>query len=219
MRDFYIELPMIIVWHKGCLCYLNLSGNKDVMKKGIFCLMIFFMFLSVNAVFAFEARRDYFSKPQLGLWFGPVTPVGVTAESLETNLGGGIFFRYNLPWKYLKFGLDASYQFFEQEEGVNKMHLVPLYGSMIFLLPIDMPLKFQVKAGAGSGYIHVQPDDKSRWDPIFVFGGELSFPAGRFVNIGLRIDYINLYEKHLEGSEVNGHVINSGIAVYFNLDL
>jgi hypothetical protein len=188
-------------------------------KKGIFCLSALFLLFSANALFAFETRRDYFLKPQVGAWFGPVTPIGVTRDSLEANLGGGLYCRYNLPWRYFKIGLDASYQFFEQEEGVNKMHFVPVYGNLIFTLPINIPLKFQLKAGAGSGYIHIQPDDRSRWDPIFVFGGELSFPAGRYVNIGLRVDYIHIYEGYLEGSQVDGHIINSGIAIYFNLNI
>lgn len=188
-------------------------------KKGIFCLAISLLFFSASEVFAFEVRRDYFLKPQVGIWFGPITPVGPTADSLDANLGGGLYFRYNLPWRYFKLGVDTSYQFLKQENGVNKMHLVPVYGNLIFTLPINIPLKFQLKAGAGAAYLHIQPDDASRWDPIFVGGGELSFPAGRFVNVGLRIDYIHLYEKHLDGAKVDGHIINSGLAVYFNLNL
>jgi len=187
-------------------------------NKGMFCLVLFFLLFSTNALFAIE-QRDYFLKPQIGAWFGPVTPVGVTAESLETNLGGGIFARYNFPWRYLKAGVDISYQFFEQEEGVNKMHLVPIYGSFIFLFPFNMPIKIQAKLGAGSAYLYIQPDKAGRWDPIFVLGGEFSFPAGRFFNIGLRIDYIHIYEKHLKGAQVDGHVVNAGIALYFNLNL
>ncbi|MDR3238392.1 MAG: hypothetical protein LBT84_07805, partial [Spirochaetia bacterium] len=101
-------------------------------NKGIFCLVILLTLLSANALFAIESRRDHFLKPQIGAWFGPATPIGVTAESLDANLGGGIFFRYNLPWRYFKVGIDTSYQFFEQEEGVNKMHLVPIYGNLLF---------------------------------------------------------------------------------------
>ncbi|MCL1911519.1 MAG: hypothetical protein FWG13_04890 [Leptospirales bacterium] len=187
-------------------------------NKGIFCLVLLFVLFSANALFAIE-RRDYFLKPQIGAWFGPVTPVGVTAESLEPNLGGGIFTRYNLPWRYLKIGADISYEFFEQERGVNKMHLVPIYGNFIFLFPFSMPIKIQAKLGAGSAYLHVQPADASRWDPIFVVGGEFSFPAGRFFNIGLRVDYIHIYEGHLKGSQVDGHIVNAGIALYFNLNI
>jgi len=187
-------------------------------NKSVFCLVLLFVLFSANTLLAIE-RKDYFLKPQIGAWFGPVTPVGVTAESLETNLGGGIFTRYNFPWRYLKIGADISYQFFEQEQGVNKMHLVPIYGNLIFLFPFSIPIKIQAKLGAGAAYLHIQPDDASRWDPIFVFGGEFSFPAGRFLNIGLRVDYIHIYERYLKGAQVDGHVVNAGIALYFNLNL
>ena len=195
-----------------------MTAVNCIKNKGIFCLVLFFVLFSANALFAIE-RRDYFLKPQVGAWFGPVTPVGVTAESLEANLGGGIFARYNLPWRYLKIGVDTSYHFFEQERGVNRMHLVPIYGNLLFLFPLKTPIKIQAKLGAGSAYLKVHPDNASRWDPVFVFGGEFSFPAGRFFNIGLRIDYINIYEGHLKNSQVNGHIIDAGIALYFNLNI
>lgn len=187
------------------------------MKKAI--LLLFILFAAAGPLFSIESRRDYFLKPQIGLWFGPVTPIGSTGKALDANLGGGIFFRYNLPWRYFKVGFDAGYEFFKQNDGVNKMHFMPFYGNVLFLLPIPIPLKFQLKAGAGAGWLHIQPDKKNRWDPIFVFGGEVSFPAGRFVNIGLRTDYIFIYEQYLKGAVYNGHVLNIGIAVYFNLNL
>ena len=210
MFDIYATSHVVVRWKKAAI--------NRMKNKGIFCLVLFFVLFSANALFAIE-QRDYFLKPQVGIWFGPVTPVGVTAESLEANLGGGAFMRYNLPWRYLKVGADISYQFFEQEQGVNKMHLVPIYGNFIFLFPLSTPIKIQAKLGAGSAFMHIQPDNASRWDPIFVFGGEFSFPAGRFFNIGLRVDYIHIYEGYLKGSKVDGHIVNAGIALYFNLNI
>ena len=48
-------------------------------------------------------------------------------------------------------------------------------------------------------------------------GIEGSFAAGRTVNIGLRIDYLFVYEEYIEGANRNGHVINVGINVFFNI--
>ncbi|NTU77544.1 MAG: hypothetical protein HGA90_07020 [Alphaproteobacteria bacterium] len=67
---------------------------------------------------AYAQRRgtsDYFLRPQMGLWFGPVTPMGTTGEVVDTSLGGGLFFRYNTPFKPLKIGLDGSYQQFDSK--------------------------------------------------------------------------------------------------------
>jgi hypothetical protein len=50
-----------------------------------------------------------------------------------------------------------------------------------------------------------------------MLGFETSFPAGRYINIGLRIDYLFIYESYLPGATRNGHIINSGITLYFNL--
>lgn len=190
-----------------------------MMKRSSFILtFLIFIFASGN-LFAVESRRDYFLKPQVGMWFGPVTPVGNTGEALDANLGGGIYFRYNLPWRYFKVGADGAYQFFKKDQGVNKMHFIPIYGNLIFTLPMNIPLKIQFKAGAGAGWLHIQPDDISRWDPIFVVGSEVSFPAGRFINIGIRVDYIHIYEQYLKGAIYDGHIITAGIALYFNLNL
>ena len=167
-------------------------------------------------LFAYQERKDYFSKPQFGGWFGPVTPVGDLGKRVETNLGGGAFFRFTFPWQYLKIGFDSSYQQFKSK-GVNELKFVPVYGNLLFQIPVDFPVRFQFKAGAGGGWLSIKPDNKSGWDPIFMAGFEVSFPAGRIVNIGLRIDYIYIYEGYLKGSKNGGHIINTGIQLYFNI--
>jgi hypothetical protein len=167
-------------------------------------------------LYAVRNRKDYFLKPQAGVWFGPVTPLYTTADLVETTLGGGVFFRYNLPFESFKLGLDSSYQSFESK-GVNEFTFVPVCGNLIYLLPFNTPLKFQVKAGGGSGYVLIEPDSVSQWDPVFMSGFELSFPAGRIVNIGLRLDYYYIYEGHIEGATQSGHVFTSGISLYFNI--
>lgn len=172
--------------------------------------------LIASDIYAYRERKDSFTKPQLGGWFGPVTPLGPTAKLVETNLGGGIFARVTFPYRYLKFGVDSSYQKFKSK-GVNEIHFVPLYGNLLFQIPVDFPVRFQLKGGAGAGYLYVKPDKLDQWDPIFMTGLEISFPAGRYINIGLRIDYIYIYEGYIKGSKYGGHILNTGIQLYFNI--
>lgn len=188
----------------------------NIIKRLTVILLI--LLLSTSA---FSRRRrgvDYFLKPQVGLWFGPITPIYTTNKEVDTNLGGGLFFRYNTPIKSLKVGIDGSYQFFKSE-GVNTLSLWPVYGSLIYRLPVSkrIPLRFQLKSGAGISYVKIRPDRVHQWDPVWTFGIEGSFPAGKVVNIGLRIDYLLIYEDHIDGNKRNGHILNTGITLFFNL--
>ena len=192
-----------------------MNGNRLYLRFVQGVILTALIFLTAD-LFAETRRRDYFTSPQIGAWFGPVTPVGSTSDLVDTSLSFGAFFRYNTPFSLFKIGLDTSYQHYESE-GVNELYLVPVYTSLIFQVPIDLPIRFQFKLGVGASYIDVKPSDLSRWDPTFTAGFEISFPAGRVVNIGLRIDYLLLYEQHLTDSKQNGHVINSGITLYFNI--
>jgi len=182
----------------------------------IFLAVFFIIIISVNA----EARRkkkEPFYKSQVGLWFGPVTPVYTTWDDVDTNLGGGMFVRSISFWDDFKIGVDSSYQYFESR-GVNTLTLWPVYGSLLYRLPIrDIPLAFQIKLGAGGTYVKIRPDRVDQWDPVFMVGWEGSFPAGRVVNIGLRIDYLLVYEGYIKGAKRNGHILNTGITLYFNL--
>lgn len=168
---------------------------------------------------AYAARggsADYFNSPQIGIWFGPDTPLSQTGRDVNTSLGGGIFFRQNLPYRPLKIGIDTSYQYF-LSRGVNRLTLWPVYGSLIYRIPINFSLAFQLKAGAGGCYVGIRPDRDSQWDPIGILGFEGSFPAGKYVNIGFRVDYMFIYEGYIKGSKKNGHILNTGITLYFNL--
>jgi len=189
------------------------------MKKSIICISVLAaLFLIATDVFAADSRKKYFSRPQIGVWYGPITPVMDTGEHVETDLGGGAFFRYNLPYEPLKLGLDFSYQDYESD-GVDELRLIPVYFNMLYLLPINIPVKVQFKAGAGLCNVYMEPDNTKQWDPMFMAGTEISFPAGKLANIALRIDYLCIYEKHLSGATTNGYVINAGISLYFNLNL
>ena len=205
--------------------YVRLSSGSETstMKKTtIACIIAPVLFFSIiSNAFAAKSRKDYFFKPQLGGWFGPVTPLVETGKLAETTLSGGIFGRVNLPkenfiLRYFKLGVDVSYQRY-QSKGVNEIHFVPFYGSIIGLLPIDIPVRLQLKWGAGAGYFYIRPDRVEQWDPVIHAGVEISFPAGRIVNIGLRVDYLYAYEGYIREDADSGHFLNIGITLYFNL--
>lgn len=189
------------------------------MKKGIISIsvLIAVFFLGADA-FSEISRKKYFSKPQIGLWGGPITPVLSTGDHVDPDLGGGGFFRYNLPFELFKVGIDSSYQSFSSK-GVDKLRLIPVYFNLLYLLPLDLPVKLQLKGGGGLCQVFIEPDNMKQWDPMYMAGAEVSFPAGKLANIALRIDYLCMYEKHLPEAKKNGYVINAGISLYFNLNL
>jgi len=189
------------------------------MKKHftVLCVLLLFLSLSIE-LSAASSRKKYFSKPQIGVWYGPITPLFGTDDYLDSNLGGGGFFRYNLPYDPLKIGLESSYQLYESES-VAEMRLIPVYANLLWLLPINLPIRFQLKAGAGLCKVNFEPDGINQWDPMFMAGTEISFPAGKIANIALRLDYLCLYEEYLDDATKNGHFFNAGISLYFNLNL
>jgi len=189
------------------------------MKKYIiYACALTMVFFLVTDSFSASSRKKYFSKPQLGLWYGPVTPILDTGDNVEPDLGGGAFFRYNLPYEPLKLGFDSSYQKYESK-GIASLRLIPAYFNLVYLLPIDLPVKIQLKGGAGFCHVYMEPDRIAQWDPLFMAGTEISFPAGKMANIALRIDYLCVYEEYLPRATKNGHVINAGISLYFNINL
>jgi hypothetical protein len=157
------------------------------------------------------------TRPQLGIWFGPVTPVGPLWSKLDTYLGGGAYVRLPL-FEYGTIGADISYQ--EQpSKTLNSLAVVPMYGNFIFRLPLHSPISISFKAGTGYAWVRLQPENRSQFDPMFMTGAEVSFPAGTFVNIGMRIDYIYLYESWRAGAKHDGHLLNAGLTLFFNLDI
>jgi hypothetical protein len=168
-------------------------------------------------------KIDYFAKPQAGLWFGITTPVYTTYNDLSRAIGGGLFFRYTTPMTNLKIGIDSAYLDFGPKgiDGVNTLTLVPIYSTLLYRLPMFtqnfLPLIYQVKAGVGGTWIKIRPDRISQWDPMGILGFEASFPAGRIFNFGLRFDYLLIYEQHIQNAERNGHILNIGLTLYFNI--
>ncbi len=188
-------------------------------KLKIYCVFVACSILFIcTDVFAQRKKADYFLKPQAGIWFGPVTPVFSTADDVDTALWAGGFVRFNVMSLPLKVGFDSSYEHFKSE-GVKELTVIPVYGNLLWRLPFDMPIAFQLKAGAGSAKVTIKPENQSQWDPLGMLGFELSFPAGKWINIGLRIDYLFIYEEHIEGARKNGHIINTGLTLYLNIGI
>lgn len=188
------------------------------MKKTFAILFLFFFALTLweDVSASTLRRRDDFMKPQAGIWFGPSMPLYEMNDNVEPALGGGAFFRLNTPLTLLKVGGEVGYQK-HKSQGVNAISLVPVYGNLLFLLPIKFPMNFQFKLGAGGVKVYIKPEEKEQFDPLFMAGLEVSFMAGRMVNFGLRFDYMVIYEKHISGAKYNGYFFNTGLTLYFNL--
>jgi hypothetical protein len=187
----------------------------DYMKKILLIVIITAFFLQ-SPLLAIRRRGDYFDRPQIGLKFGPASPLFEVSEAIDSTIGFGFFSRINIPQTEFKIGYDLGYQNHESKTE-NSLGMLPMYGTLQYRLPIDTPLNFQVRAGGGMTSLWSEPDGMSRWDPTGVGGFEVSFPAGKIINLGLQIDYLVLYEEHLEGSEVNGHFFSAMLCLFFNL--
>jgi len=194
-------------------------------RKGIIPIFLTGMLIPASLSAQVEGEAWRF-KPQIGIWFGPVTPMPGTEISnvLSTSLGGGFFFRGNIPSNTLRIEIGTSYSYYTSR-AVARLHSIPVYGALCYTLPINLPLAFHVKAGAGSNFMRNAPEGSRNWLPIGMLGFETSFPAGKIINIGVRADYFFVYEKHLSppannpNYEVhNGHFFNFGLMVNFNLN-
>lgn len=196
-----------------------------MVKPGIRYIILILAFVTSPLLAQFEAEEGFRLKTQVGLWFGPVTLLPGTALSnvVGTNLGTGLFMRLNLPNNTWRSELGISYSAYSSD-GPEFLMSVPIYGALSYTLPINLPLTFQTKFGLGSNYVQNEPELKHNWLPLALLGGEVSFPAGKWVNIGLRLDYYFVFEGHVNAPEAdsferaNGHFFNFGLMVNFNLD-
>ncbi len=185
------------------------------MKKNI-AIFIVILCIIQSPLFALRKRGDYFTRPQIGISFGPYTPLFEVGEEVNSTIGFGLFTRLNIPRTPLKIGYDIGYHGHDSLTE-NELNVMPMYTSLQYRLPIESPLNFQLRAGGGFSHLWMMPDNINRWDPTGMTGFEVSFPAGKIINLGLRLDYFLFYEKHLEDAEVNGHFFNASLCVFFNL--
>ena len=196
-----------------------------IAKLQFFKRCVFTVFFVTGMLHAQVETEGWHFRPQLGLWFGPVTPVpgSKLAEVLNTSLGGGMFFRGNLPTNTFRTELGFSYSYYTSNSPA-RLHTIPVYGAFVYTLPFNLPLSFFIKAGGGSMFLRNAPEGRRNWHPIGFAGFEMSFPAGKYINIGLRADYFFVYEKYLSPPAnnpnyviYNGHFLNFGLMVNFNL--
>ncbi len=194
-------------------------------------LLPLFALLFVFFLTGRPASAEFKYRPALGVWFGPTAPVAVTNESVDGFLGGGIFHRGNLPVSNLFYNVDLSWLYFNSILE-NRMHMFPVVGSLMYRLPLDLPVNFLIKAGGGLNYVYIKPEKTGGWDPVVHFGSEFFFPAGKVVRIGLRLDFLWTLEKHLEssqrqvykdgtyqtitGAQTDAFTVHMGLSVYFN---
>ena len=180
---------------------------------------------AMQALAAQVETEEWRFKPQLGIWFGPVTPVPGTriSDVLTTSLGGGMFFRMNIPSNTLRLEIGGSYSYYTSRT-LSRLHSIPVYGALAYTIPVNLPLTFQVKAGAGGNFLRNFPEGAKNWLPAGYLGFETSFPAGKLINIGVRADYYFVYEQHLSPpannpnyTVYNAHFLNFGLMVNFNL--
>lgn len=161
-----------------------------------------FLFLSLTqAVSAQDQQSVSRIRHELGFWIGASSPLpGTELDTvLDSNLGGGLFYRFSWPWVfYTEFGTSYANYF---SRGTQSATVVPVYGALAY--PIMLPIRMQMflKLGGGTSYVLVRPTNRQGWEPLGYAGLEFSLLAGRRFRIGLRLDYNMVYEKHLKDPE------------------
>ena len=143
-----------------------------------FCLCFFS--LSASHLLSQFELDEVRVEPQIGLWFGPVLPFPATALSdvLTTSLGGGLFFRMNVPTDNLKTEIGTSISFYESSS-TEALLSVPSYAAVSYTIPIDSPILFQFKLGGGINYIENQPERNHNALPAFFQVLKCLFPQER----------------------------------------
>lgn len=137
-------------------------------------------------------------KHELGFWLGASNPMPYSHldETLDSNIGGGGFYRMQWPWiLHTEFGFSYSNY---PSRSTQSLITVPVYAALEYQLPLTFQLNVFLKAGGGASYLVVRPYNRWGWDPLLFAGAEFSIRAGRKVRIGLRLDYNMVYEKHLK---------------------
>ncbi|MBE7439970.1 MAG: hypothetical protein HS115_16070 [Spirochaetales bacterium] len=138
---------------------------------------------------------------EFGFWLGASAPVPATpySEVLDGTIGGGLFYRVEWPWV---FHTEAGFSFSHyQSRTTQAATIAPFYLALAYRLPFPWKVQTFLKAGAGSAYIQVRPNNLQGWDPLGYAGLEFSLQPTRRFRIGLRLDYNLVYEEHLKNPQ------------------
>ena len=158
------------------------------MKKLLFRLVI------LLCLFPSSIYSEELSPLELGLFLGASNPVpgSDAARALDSSLGIGMFGRMQWPWiLYTELGANYTTYLSTTE---RRLTTVPVYGTLGYKLPLDLPISIFLKAGGGYSYTVARPANTAKWIPMSVLGTEFSFVAGKKVRIGIRLDYQKIYE-------------------------
>lgn len=135
---------------------------------------------------------------EFGFWVGASNPVPGTkiADVLDSSIGGGAFYRLQWPWVFF---IETGFAYTHyQSRTTQALSVAPLYAALVYRLPLPWRIQIYFKAGGGTTWLEVRPQNRNGWDPLGYAGTEFSIQAGRRFRIGLRVDYNVVYEEHLE---------------------
>lgn len=173
-----------------------MTFTNSLSLRSLFFLFVFFgpaALLSQTNLEDYQKRRY-----ELGGWVGAANPMPgtPTVNVLDTALGGGIYARAPWPWIfYTEFGSSYAVYLSRSERALTA---IPVYAALAYKIPMELPIQFYIKGGGGSSYVVARPSDDARWNPTAYAGLEASFVAGRRIRIGIRFDYIKIYETQLD---------------------
>jgi len=171
-------------------------------KKEKFYFFIVLISIIPTALFSQEVGSSRLNN-EFGFWLGASNPVPSTplADVLDANIGGGGFYRVQWPWVFhTEFGFSFTHY---QSRTTQALTVVPVYGALVYRLPLPYRVQIYLKMGGGNAWLVVRPVNRQGWDPLGYAGLEFSIQAGRRFRIGLRLDYEIVYEKHLDDPRQN----------------
>ena len=138
------------------------------MKKLLFRLLIFLCLLPSSTY------SEELSPLELGFFLGASNPVpgSDAARALDSSLGIGMFGRMQWPWiLYTELGANYTTYLSTTE---RRLTTVPVYGTLGYKLPLDLPISIFLKAGGGYSYTVARPANTVKWIPMSVLGTELA---------------------------------------------
>ena len=160
--------------------------------------ILFFLYLFIFPVVSIQGQESLsFLRNTTGFWLGSLTPIPGTSLSsrLNTNLGLGLMYRRQLlPTSYLE--LTFSWAYLDSNEE-STARIIPFTIAYAHQFVIRNRLSFFIKTGIGSTFLDISPLRRSGSLPTLFLGIELAVRATPTVNVGVRFDYLYLYESNL----------------------